>query len=149
MSDKIREIQDKMRNIHGSDDYIAAVAYIPLFGWIFPYFAKKDDPLCQFHGKQAMQLNLVILIVYFFVWLLEHFPILSWLFAEGQLLHPVTRSMWLISAAIYVGLSIFCAFKALSDEQWEIPKLNEYVNKVLDNIRNTTSLSGKAEDGRE
>ncbi len=144
MSDKIREIQGRFKNIHGSDQLIAALSYVPLFGWIFPYYGKKDDELCQFHGKQAMQLNVVMLTVYFSVWILENFPIVSWFFGQDKILHPISQSAWLITAMAFIGLSIYGAFKAFSEEKWEIPGLSELVDKTLEQIK--SAKPGSKED---
>ena len=136
MSDKIREIQSRFRNIHGSDQIAAAAAYIPLFGWIFAYYVKKEIELCRFHGRQAMQLNGVMLVVYFAVWVLEHFPIVSFFFGPGQWFHAITRAVWLVTALAFAGLSAYAAFKAFSEEKWAIPQLDENIQKAIDHVKN-------------
>lgn len=135
MADRIREIQDRFKNVRGGGGAAAAIAYAPLFGWIYPFYLKKEDELCRFHGRQGMQLNLVMLVVYFAIWVLEHFPIVSFLFGDGRFLHPLTQSVWLLTAAAYIGISVFAALKAFEDEKWEIPHLNEFVTKAVDHVK--------------
>lgn len=137
MSDKIKEIQDKFfKNINnGGDQLVAAAAYIPIVGWIYPYYYKKTDELCQFHGRQGALLNGAMLAIYFAIWLLEHFPLTSWLFGDGSVFYPISRSIWLVTAAVYALISIFCALKAISEEKWEVPYLEEVVNRLKDKVR--------------
>ncbi len=135
MSDRIREIQNRMKNIRGGGGAAAAIAYIPLFGWIYPFYAKKDDELCRFHGKQGMQLNAVMLAVYFAVWVLEHFPIVSFLFGPGQFFHAITQALWKLTALLYLGLSIYSGLKAFEEEKWAIPHLDETITKALDHVK--------------
>lgn len=136
MSDRIREIQNRMKNLQGSDEATAALAYIPLCGWIVAY-VKKECELCLFHGRQALQLNIVLLVVYFIVWILENFPFVAWIFGEGKLLHPISRSLWLLTAIGFLGLSVFGGYKAFSGERWEVPYLKDYLKKIQEMIRNT------------
>ncbi len=133
MADTIRDIQAKLKNNSSDGDQIsAAVAYVPLFGWILPYLFKKDDPLCRFHGEQAMKLNGAIVAFYFAIWVLEHFPLTAILFGYDAVFHPLTRSLWLVGALGYMAISAVGAFKALSDEKWEIPYLMKYLDEAFD-----------------
>lgn len=136
MSDTIRDIHSRLKNnLHGGDQISAAIAYVPLFGWILPYLFKKDDPLCRFHGEQAMKLNLAIVAFYFAIWVLEHFPLTAILFGYDAVFHPLTRSLWLVGAIGYMAISAIGAFKALSDEKWEIPYLMKYLDEAFDLIQ--------------
>ena len=151
MADKIREIQSRLKTPEGGDQIAAPLAYIPLFGWIYPYYLKKEIELCRFHGKQAMQLNVVMLAIYFVVWVLENFPIVSWLFGPDHVFHHITRAIWLLTAIAFIGLSIVGAIKAFSEEMWEIPKLNELIDKIVELIKAETNdapdkASGKPSD---
>ncbi len=135
MSDRIREIQNRLMNNLGDGEggeVAAAIAYIPLVGWIYPYFFKKDDDFCRFHASQALKLNLAIVALYFGIWILENFPLTGWLFGLDAVFHPLTRSIWLIAAALFLGLSGVGAFKAISDERWEVPYIMTYIDDALD-----------------
>ena len=135
MEDKIREIQDRLKGLGEGNRPFAVLAYVPLFGWIYPFYFRTQDALCQFHGRQAMRLNLVVLAVYFLVWILENFPIISWLFGPGQLLHHLSRAVWILAAGAYLAISAYAAYKALHDESWSIPYLDEYLEKALEQIK--------------
>ena len=132
MSDKIRDIQDRMKRLGEGERLYAVIAYIPLFGWIYTYYFKDKDELCRFHARQALRLNLVLVVVYFLVWFLESFPILSWLFGPGKLLHHLSRSIWLIVSGLYLGVSALAAYKAMGEEKWSVPYLEEYLDKALE-----------------
>ena len=136
MSDKIRDIHSRlMNNLHGGDQSSAAVGYVPLFGWIVPYLFKKDDEFCRFHGEQAMKLNGAFLAFYFVIWVIENFPLTAILFGLDSIFHPITRSLWLVGVIGYLALSAIGAFKALSEEKWEIPYLIKYVDEAIDLIK--------------
>ncbi|MBL8020037.1 MAG: DUF4870 domain-containing protein [Leptospirales bacterium] len=134
MADKIREIQSRftknLKDPGGSDSLPAVIGYVPLFGWIYPTFFKKDNDFCQFHGKQAMQLNGLMVAVYFIVWILEHFPITSWLFGPDAFLNPITQATWRLTMLGYFALSVVGAYKAFTEEKWEIPFLSDFAQKI-------------------
>ncbi len=124
-----------MKNIQGGDQMVAAAAYIPLFGWIYPYVSRKEDELCQFHGRQGMLLNGVMVAIYFVVWLLENFPLTAWLFGKDAWFAPITQSVSLIAVLVYIGLSLMAAFKAMTEEKWAIPYLEEIVDRLQKQMR--------------
>ena len=131
MTNKIKQIQSKLSESFQGGNIAAAVAYIPIFGWLYPYFAKKGDSFYYFHGRQSMYLNLVIVVVYSVIWLLEYFPVTALLFGHGSILHPVSRTIWLLSASAYVIVAAFAAKKAYDNEKWNIPYLDSLVQKVF------------------
>jgi uncharacterized membrane protein len=136
MADKIRDIQSRLvSNLGGRDQLSAAIAYIPLFGWVFPYVFKKEDDLCQFHGLQAMKLNAALVGVYFVVWVIENFPLTGFLFGKGAVFNPLTESVWLVAMIAYCVVSGIAAFKAFSEEKWEIPYFIEYLDEFIDQIK--------------
>ena len=136
MADKIREIQSRFsRNMQNNDSVAAVIGYIPLFGWIYPLFFRKENDFCQFDGKQAMHLNAGMLVVYFAVWILENFPITSWLFGADSWFHPITQAAWRITMLGYFGLCAFGAYKAFIEERWEIPFLSDFVDRIQNQIK--------------
>ncbi len=141
MADKIKEIQTKiikqLRN--GGEQTIAASAYIPIIGWVYPYFFHKDKPLCSFHAKQALQLNIVTVTIYFTIWIIEHFPLTAIFFGPGAILSPFSQTLWLVFLFAYLGFSIMCAYRAFCNESWEIPYLKPCVDKAISYIK---SLKG-------
>lgn len=146
MADKIRDIQSRLlKNIHGGDQVAAAIAYVPLAGWIFPYLFRKEDELCQFHGKQGLKLNIVIVAIYFVIWVIENFPLTAWLFGLDEPLHPLTRTVWLVALVAYLGASAMAAAKALTEEKWSVPYLDEVLDRIMDRIREETSRRSKGD----
>lgn len=137
MSDKIREIQEKFNSkFQGkNEENVAASAYIPLFGWIYPYYFSKEQALCHFHGKQALQLNVAIVLLYFVIWLLEYFPLTSIFFGVNAILHPITRTIWLVSIFGYISVSGIGAYRALSGESWPVPYLQKVVTMIWNFIK--------------
>ena len=135
MTEKIKDFQNKFKNAENRDLLIAALAYIPLFGWIYPSLFKKEDDFCQFHVRQSMQLNGIILAVYFAVWILENFPIVSWIFGPDMLFFHLSRSVWILSAIAFIAVSIHASLKALEGERWAVPFMNEYLKKFYSMIR--------------
>ncbi|MBI3395116.1 MAG: hypothetical protein HY042_04720 [Spirochaetia bacterium] len=133
MADKVRDFQSKfMKNLEGGsgEQIAAAIAYVPLFGWVYPYRMKKDDELCQFHGRQGMRLNALVFGIYFVIWLIENFPLTGWLFGKGAWFHPISTGIWTIIASAYLIASIAGAWKAFSGEMWEIPLLDDVIQKL-------------------
>ncbi len=136
MADKIREIQSRFSgNFQGNDTLAAVVAYVPLFGWIYPLLFRKENAFCQFHGKQAMFLNAGVLVVYFAVWILENFPVTSWLFAPNAWFNFLTVGVWRLCMLGYFGVCIMGAYKAFSEEKWEIPFLSEFLERIEKQIK--------------
>ena len=139
MTDKIKQIQSKLSESFQGGNISAAAAYIPLFGWLYPYIAKKGDSFYHFHARQSMYLNLLIVVVYFAIWLLEYFPITALLFGPGHVLHPVSRTVWLLAALAYIVSTAFAAKKAYNNEKWNIPYLDALIQKIFDYIKDLKS----------
>ena len=136
MSDKIKEIQAKfMGSFKGSGQALAAYSYIPLAGWIYPYFFRKEDELSKFHSEQAMRLNVVTVAAYFAIWILEYFPITAIFFGPGSILHPISRTFWLIVVFAYIGFSTMGAYQAYLGKTWEVPYLKASVEKTTAYIK--------------
>lgn len=131
MADKIREIQERFKgNYQDGDQLSAAIAYVPLIGWILPYRLKQEDALCQYHGRQGMRLNILMLCIYFTIWILENFPLTSWLFGQGEPLNALTSSFWIITLILYVIASGMAAYRAFMDEEWEVPYLEDIIDML-------------------
>lgn len=87
---------------------IAAIGYI----WILclvPLLLKRDSKFAQYHGKQALVLFIVEVILGFVGW----FPVIGWI---------------LVLATIV--LAVFGFFKALSGEYWEMPVIGPLAKKI-------------------
>ena len=148
MADKIKDIQSRlMNNLHGSDELAAAASYIPLVGWLVGK-AKKEDDFCQFHSDQSFKLNLVIVALYLIIWFLEHFPLTSFLFGEGAILNELTGGILIVSIILFLVISAFAAFKALSEERWEVPYLHDTLQYIRDEITGKSHKKNK-QSGRK
>lgn len=132
MNKKIQDIQSKIKeNIqNNSVGFCAASSYFPLVGWIYPYFFRKDEQLAKFHGLQALQLNIVLIVLYFIVWFLESFPITAIMFGPDHIFHPISRTIWILIVFVYLSLTSICAYKAYSGIEWHIPYLKALLDKV-------------------
>jgi len=149
MSDRIRDIQSRlMKNLQGGDQLAAAVAYVPLVGWIYPYFFKREDELCQFHGRQALKLNGALVAIYIAVWFLENFPLSAWLFGTGEPLNALSRTVWLVTLLGFLAVSVVAALKAFAEELWEIPYLDDAVDLVREQIQNERERTRAEKTGR-
>ncbi|MBX7058659.1 MAG: hypothetical protein K1X75_11385 [Leptospirales bacterium] len=141
MSDRIRNIRARMLGnaspggAESGDHAAAAAAYIPLVGWAYAYFSKKEDDYCQFHARQGLKLNAVIGLIYFAVWFLETFPITAWFFGPDSLLHPITRTILYVSVAGFLAASAAAAAKAFQGERWEIPYLEDLIAQGRQRLR--------------
>ncbi len=140
MSDRIRNIRARLQGTgagspESGDSSAAAAAYIPLVGWAYAYFGKKDDDFCQFHGRQSLRLTAVFLVLYFAVWFLENFWITAFFFGVDSLLHPITRTILYLGIAVYLVASIAAGLRALGGERWEIPYLEEMIDRARNAVR--------------
>lgn len=129
MADRIKKIQENLkRGSNNGDELTAAVSYVPLIGWALTI--KSKDDFTQFHAEQGRDLNIGIIAIFLVTWFLENFPLTSWLFGNNHLFHPVTQTVWLISLLAYLGLSAMAAYKAIMDERWPIPFIDEARDKI-------------------
>ena len=87
---------------------IAALSYLWIL-FIVPLLGKRDSKFAQFHAKQGMILFGIELVAGMFAW----FPVF------GQLL---------ILGLIVVA--VMGVVKALNEEWWEIPYINEWSKKI-------------------
>ncbi len=140
MKQKLKNIQDKfMSQIQNTGNLAEAYAYIPIFGWIYACYFRKENKMSKFHGEQSMWLNITLMVVYFCVWVLEKFPITSFLFGTHAIFNPIIRTVWIVFLLLYLWASVFGAYKAYNMEMWEIPYLKEISSKMkefLDKLKN-------------
>ncbi len=139
MADKIRNLQNRIKSkIQNGDEFLAIVSYFPLIGWIIVQFKdQKKDKLVQFHSKQAKEINIYIVVLFFIIWLLENFPFTRWLFGKDKFFYPIIESIWLMGLILYIIISLIGIYKALNDEIWSFPyreeikeKLKEFTKKI-------------------
>jgi uncharacterized membrane protein len=88
---------------------IAAIGYIWILCFV-PLFMKRDSKFCQFHGKQALVLFIVEVIISVFFW---------WIWWFGWILGIVT-----------VILSVMGLLQALQGNWWEMPLIGQFAKKL-------------------
>lgn len=121
-----------LQEVSFQDRLWAAISYFPLLGWVYPYyFRKKASEHCRFHADQALYLNLLFLLLYFAIWLLENFPLTGIIFGSASLLSPILQTAWLLSQILYLALSGFSAYRAYRGETWKIPYLAFAMEKFI------------------
>lgn len=115
----------------------AAIAYIPLFGWLIAYFFRPKQKLCMFHAYQSFKLNLIALGLFFILWFITNFPLISW-FLKLILFQPIVTdflyyTVWL---ALF-GLSTYAAYKAYEMEEYYLPFMKELDDFIHDKVGNS------------
>lgn len=121
-----------------SNRLFAALGYIPVLGWILPYFFKREDELCQFHGKQSFVFSIFFIIMMTVVWIVENLPILSHLLSWIGIKAFLVPLLLYGTLLIYLGASAYAAYKAFQDEIWEIPYLGKFRSFILNFFTNNT-----------
>lgn len=152
LKDGISKIQDTTRklktdvedSIKSDTNYqiYSAIGYIPIIGWMLPYFFKKKSSDCQFHAKQSAVLAVIFIMIMTVVWILNHLPILSHLLSfigiKSFLIPAITYS----SSVLYIGVSLVSAYKAYNRDKWEIPFLPQ-IREFLSNLFKNDEKPGK------
>lgn len=113
----------------------AAIGYIPIVGWIVPYFLKKNDDFCQFHGRQSAVLSLIFIVLMTMIWLMNNLPILSHILSWIGITSNILPAITYISTVLFIGVSAYAAYKAFDEEQWDIPfieKVREFLVKLFE-----------------
>jgi len=103
--------------MEGNSRIFAAIAYIPLIGWILPLFLKRDDEFCQFHGKQGFVVSIISFLVGITVAILrtELFEIILVLFYFF----------------LFAGLFIYGFFVAYNNKEKSIPFIKEISDRIF------------------
>ena len=87
---------------------IAAIGYIWILCFI-PLLLKRDSKFAQFHGKQALVLFIVEVVIGFIIWI----PVLGWLLGLATLI-----------------LAIMGILQALQGNYWEMPLIGQLAKKI-------------------
>jgi fumarate reductase subunit D len=91
---------------------LAAIGYLGILCFI-PLLLKKDSAFCQYHGKQALVLFIAEIVVSF----VNIIPFL------GQLI-------WMVASLAFLAVSIIALIKTIQGEEWEIPYLGQFAEKI-------------------
>jgi len=87
---------------------VAAIGYIWILCFV-PLLLKRDSKFAQHHGKQALVLFIVEVVVGFIVWI----PFLGWLLGLATLV-----------------LAIMGILQALQGNYWEMPIIGQFAKKI-------------------
>ena len=153
-TDKItEEIKSKINK--NKKEITSALIYFPLVGWIIPlvYEPAKANKGSA-HGRQSLNLNILLVAAYLAFWILKYFPITAIVFGPSiGLLNPLVEAAWLIVFLGYLGLSIYSAFHAYNQKYWEIPLLLSIVNRSTEYfkrfIKNNFTSKEKSADTKK
>lgn len=100
-------------------NFIVAVSYITIFGFIISYFLTKEKgetPFSKFHMRQALGLNLLFFIIGYMVSNFDN---------------------WMITSSFYLFFTVLWLFgfsMALSGQTTPIPILGHFFQKLFKNL---------------
>jgi uncharacterized membrane protein len=125
------KLKDSLKSHENYNQY-AAIGYIPIIGWLIPYFGKKESDHCQFHAKQSAIMALLFITVMAIVWILNNLPILShilsWIGIKTFIIPAISYTV----VALYLIISAFAAYKAYQGERWQAPLLDKIQGFLAD-----------------
>ncbi|MFT5167006.1 MAG: putative membrane protein [Saprospiraceae bacterium] len=104
------EPENNMENKSNNPIVVSVIAYITLIGWLISAFIlnKPKQPLCNFHIRQALGINLLFIVSGF----VSIIPVLGWI--AGAVGYILAIVLWVI------GL-----IAAIQGEQKEVPVLGQ------------------------
>ncbi|MEO0083705.1 MAG: hypothetical protein ABIK33_04930 [candidate division WOR-3 bacterium] len=114
---------------------LSAIGYIPFLCFL-PIYLAREDEFAQFHGKQSLVLFVLYILISLALWLvsrifggiLGHVIIIGFMFKViGWLLYNVVG---VILGIIYIILIILGFIYAITGNQWEIPFISSFAQKV-------------------
>jgi uncharacterized membrane protein len=130
----IREWLDRLEETP-SNRVIAAVGYVPFLCFL-PIFARKDDDLARFHGKQSLILLAALIGIWVLIWIVDLVlgHILGSIFLIGSLFKVID---WLVhylvggavSLAYFIAI-IAGAIQALAGKEWRIPFISTFASQL-------------------
>jgi len=112
MPEKINNNTDKSNPDINDNKLIAAMSYL----WILclvPLLTKKDSSFVQFHAKQGLTLFIAEIVVS----MINIIPFLGWL-------------IWFFASITFLIISIIGIIKALNGEEWKIPYIYDWSQKI-------------------
>ena len=95
----------------------AALAYIPIIGWILPLFIKKEDGLCQFHAKQGLVLSIMAILLGIIVAI-----------AVTEVFEVILVILYFL---VFIGFFLYGFLKAYSGLKAEIPIIDSISEKLF------------------
>ncbi|WP_016753775.1 hypothetical protein [Leptospira santarosai] len=130
---KTREfIQETLRILKSEElpGFIAAISYVPFFGWIFIRVFRKNQKFTSFHILQALKLNIGFIAVNAVVWFLREFPVISWILSLIRVNPIVTDFISYVSWIVFLGYSTLGAWNAYQEKEFTLPFFPEMENEL-------------------
>ncbi len=110
-----------------SDRISAAIAYLPVIGWVYAYFAQRKNQLVMFHLKQSLSL-FAVLIAVFVLW-----GVVAWVLMWIPIGVVFSMALFaLVIAALFVGAIawVIGIINALRGLMKDIPMFNVWVKRL-------------------
>lgn len=125
-------IQETLRILKSEElpGLIAAISYIPFFGWLFIWIFRKDQKFASFHILQALKLNVGFIAIYAVVWFLREFPVISWILSLIRVNPIVTDFISYVSWIVFLGYSALGAWNAYQEKESTLPFFPEMENEL-------------------
>ncbi|MEK7139512.1 MAG: hypothetical protein AAB817_02325 [Patescibacteria group bacterium] len=99
---------DAVGAVVSSSNFLAALSYVWIL-FLIPLLGKRQDPACQWHGKQGLVLFLVEVVGTLVFWI----PVIGW-------------ALWLV----VLLAAIWGFLQALQGNYWAMPVLGKYAKKI-------------------
>lgn len=100
MKDNPKDIEDNKT--------VAAIGYVWILCFV-PLLLKRDSKFAQYHGKQALVLFIIEVIVSFIAWV----PVIGWILAIAVII-----------------LAVMGIMQALQGNYWEMPLVGKFAKKL-------------------
>jgi len=105
----------------------AAVAYIPIIGWLYVLFVQRKDALAIFHLRQSIGLFLFLLVV------LVGWAVIAWILAWVPYLAVLSASLFaLVILAYLYGVIAWVTglIRALRNQEMPLPVFGNWANRL-------------------
>ena len=110
-----------------SERFSAAAGYIPVIGWIYAYFAQRQNQLVMFHLKQSISLFLNLIGI-FVVW-----AVVAWVLAWIPYADVVAIALFtIVMAAYFIGAIawVMGIVNALRGLLKDVPLFNTWAKRL-------------------
>ncbi len=105
----------------------AAIAYIPLIGWIYVYLLQRKNPLAVFHLRQSVGL------VLFLIGALVVWAIVAWLVALIPYMAAFSVTLFTVVMAVYFFGAVTWVMgilNALKNKSTPLPLFGQWANRL-------------------
>ncbi len=105
----------------------AAIAYIPVIGWLYVFLAQRDNPLAVFHLRQSIGLFVFLIAVLLF-WVIVAYA-LAWIPLMGAV--SVALFTIVIVAYVYGALALVMGLlNALGNRSAPLPVFGYWASRL-------------------